>query len=63
MKQYRDRGEQPEAPNACDADALAKIVWALGLDAAKLLCDHQAEAIIIDSERRVHAIGAAKVGV
>lgn len=51
------------APNACDADALTKTVWALGPNAAKLLRDHQAEAIIIDRERRVHAIGAAKVVV
>lgn len=49
------------APNACDADALAKIVWALGPNSAKLLRDYKAEALIIDSERRVHAIGAVKV--
>ena len=49
------------AQNACDADALTKIVWALGHSADELLRDHQAEAFVIDSARQIHRVGAAKV--
>ena len=49
------------AQSACDADALAKIVWALGDNAAELLRDHQAEAFVIDRARQVHRVGAAPV--
>ena len=49
------------APNACDADALTKIVWALGHGAEELLRDHQAEAIVIDGARQIQRLGAAQV--
>ena len=49
------------AQNVCDADALTKIVWALGHNAEKLLRDHQAEAFVIDDARQIHRVGTAKV--
>ena len=49
------------APTACDADALAKIVWALGLNAEQLVRDHQAEAFVIDRARQIHRVGAVEV--
>ena len=49
------------AQNACDADALTKIVWALGQRAEDLLRDHLAEAFVIDRARQVHRVGTAPV--
>lgn len=49
------------AQTASDADALAKIVWALGENAADLLRDHQAEAFVIDKARQICRVGATKV--
>ena len=49
------------AQTACDADALTKIVWALGQSAEDLLRDHHAEAFVIDRARQVHRVGAAPV--
>ena len=49
------------ATNACDADALTKIVWAMGDGAAGLLLDHGAVAFAIDAHRRVNEIGLAVV--
>lgn len=49
------------APEACDADALTKIVWALGHNAEQLLRDHQAEAFVIDGARQIQRVGAAAV--
>ena len=49
------------AQNVCDADALTKIVWALGHNAEKLLRDHQAEAFVIDDALQIHRVGTAKV--
>lgn len=49
------------APTACDADALAKIVWALGQSAEALVRDHQAEAFVIDCARQIHRVGAVEV--
>ena len=49
------------AQNACDADALTKIVWALGQQAEVLIRDHQAEAFVIDSARQIHRVGATEV--
>ena len=46
------------APDACDADALTKIVWAQGHAAEKLLRDHQAEAFVIDGARQIQRVGA-----
>lgn len=45
------------ATNACDADALTKIVWAMGDGAEGLLLDHGAEAFGIDADRQVRSIG------
>lgn len=47
------------APNACDADALTKVVWAMGDGAAAMLLDHGAVAFAIDANRRVNALGRA----
>lgn len=47
------------APNACDADALTKIVWALGEDSAPLLRDHGADAFAIDKHHRIVALDQA----
>ena len=49
------------AQNACDADALTKIVWALGQQAEDLIRDHHAEAFVIDSARQIHRVSATKV--
>ena len=49
------------AQTACDADALTKIVWAQGANAADLLRDHQAEALVIDNARQIHRVGATTV--
>ena len=49
------------AQTACDADALAKIVWALGHNAEELIRNHQAEAFVIDSARQIHRVGAVEV--
>ena len=49
------------AQNACDADALTKIVWALGHNADELLREHQAEAFVIDGARQIQRVGTAKV--
>lgn len=49
------------AQTACDADALTKIVWALGHTAEELLRDHQAEAFVIDDARQIHRVGAAEM--
>ena len=45
------------APNACDADALTKVVWAIGEGAAPLLLNHGAGAFAIDAHRRVIPLG------
>ena len=45
------------ATNACDADALTKVVWAMADGAAPLLLDHGAVALAIDAHRRVIALG------
>lgn len=47
------------APRACDADALTKIVWAIGDAAEGLLIDHGANAFAIDVDRQVRPIGRA----
>jgi len=44
------------APNACDADALTKIVWALGHRAADLLAAARADAFAIRADGTVEAI-------
>ena len=49
------------ATNACDADALTKIVWAMGEEAEGLLLDHGAEAFAIDADRQVSPLGRAMV--
>ena len=47
------------ATNACDADALTKIVWAVEDGAEKLLLDHGAEAFAIDLDRKLVPLGRA----
>ena len=47
------------ATNACDADALTKILWAMGGGAAPLLLDHGADAFAIDTHRQIIALGRA----
>lgn len=48
------------APNACDADALAKIVWVMGSRAEILVRDHEAEAFVIESDQRIQPLWPAK---
>ena len=45
------------ASNACDADALTKIVWALGHRSAQLLAASGAEAFAIRADGSLEAIG------
>ncbi len=47
------------ATNACDADALTKIMWAGEDGAGRLLLDHGAEAFAIDANRQLCPIGGA----
>ena len=47
------------APNACDADALTKILWTMGDRAGGLLLDHGAEAFAIGVDRRLVPLGPA----
>lgn len=47
------------AANACDADALTKIVWAMGDAAGGLLLDHRAEAFAIDAGHQLRPLRRA----